>query len=560
MNLYLQAAEFLRMNPHLIIVSSDKGGKTVIMERDEYVRKMELHLTENMNVGTYKKITDADLTTIQKTVESSYLETISHIIPYLKIDGTSTTRITAEPYLIPLLYGCPKIHKADIPMRPIVASADMIGDVLSQWLLGKLQLLASSLDKYNVTNARKILPKLRNFKLEPEHKLCSLDYVSMYTNVDVDETCRIISELYPVISGSTSVPLEIFILNLRFFTNTATYFLYGSNIYKQIKGLAMGNKLAQVLAEIRTNYALHNALKKFDAEIISFFFKYVDDVFAAIHASYIEQVKHEIIVMSNMELTITHENAEQDVEFLDCTFHRNQDLSVAGCWLKKSYSSMSILNYHSYHPRRMKENMVLELIKNAFAVTSPEFFDNTKELLTRLLKNSSYPLPFIADLMNDVLNGPGQEPTNTHFHSSRRFISCPYNKPLMDNLQKIVNNNHLGIKLAPRPTTNNRTLLFTKTKDVRDPATIKNAIFKLCCENCTFTHMSSTKNSDVRRSIMKLLTDASSISKQHLDLYPDHHINPAATIIKTFLSKSDMEHSEFTFNYISAIKEHSFEQ
>lgn len=61
----------------------------------------------------------------------------------------------------------------------------------------------------------------------------------------------------------------------------STYFKFDGKLYKQIKGLAMGNRLTQVLAEIFTNFALLKVVQMFDASMISFIYEFVDDVFAA---------------------------------------------------------------------------------------------------------------------------------------------------------------------------------------------------------------------------------------------------------------------------------------
>lgn len=233
------------------------------MDRDDYNSKMYSYLEENVISGNYEHIIDENLCSIRMEVEHVYTETICEVNPFLLIDGKLNKPLTPEPYLIPLLYGCPKIHKRGTPMTPIVASTDMIGPFLSEWLLNKLQLVADELNKYNLKNSRELIPEISKFKLEPDHELCSFDYVSMFTNIDVNETFEIITKYYQTISKTTKVSVELFLKCLKFFTSCATFFLFNGRVYKQIKGLAMGNKLAQVLAEIHTNYALIIALKEF---------------------------------------------------------------------------------------------------------------------------------------------------------------------------------------------------------------------------------------------------------------------------------------------------------
>lgn len=225
----------------------------------------------------------------------------------------------------------------------------------------------------------------------------------------------------------------------------------------------MGNQLAQVLAEIVTNYYVLKTLKKFEAETISFFFKYVDDIFSSFHENNITLIKEAISTTTNMELTITSEDDNREVEFLDCVFRRNEDLSVSSRWMKKNYSSRSILNFHSFHPMKMKVNIVREMIKHAYAVTSPEFYTATKILLTSIFRNSSYPEYLISRFLPIINPTPiGKLIRNSTYTTVKRYVSCPFIEPLFNNLQSVANECNLNIKLAPRPSSNNKRVLLSR--------------------------------------------------------------------------------------------------
>lgn len=83
-------------------------------------------------------------------------------------------------------------------------------------------------------------------------------------------------------------------------------------------------------------HALLRAMKDFDAETISLFYKYVDDILTSIHTNEVELVKKKISATVNMELTVTNEDDNRDIEFLDCIFHRNSDQTISSRWFKKS--------------------------------------------------------------------------------------------------------------------------------------------------------------------------------------------------------------------------------
>ncbi|KAJ6617056.1 hypothetical protein Bhyg_17762, partial [Pseudolycoriella hygida] len=301
--------KFFHNNPTIIAVQADKGGKIVIMDKPLYMERMYTHINDNINSGIYELQTHYNMDTLQTHVEGIFSKLIYTIKPFASADTTlSHLRLKPEPYLIPRIYGCPKIHKDGTPMRPIVASPDMIGHDLSVWLLKCLGHIATHLKCYDVNSSVQVASELRNFQLEDQHVLTSFDYVSMFTNIDVELTMDIILRYYHLLSGITIVPPDIFALCLNFFCSQSAFFLFDGQIHKQAKGLAMGNKLSQVLAEIRLNYGLRPIISRYDASLISFFFKYVDDTLMGIHSRIINEFKLAIEAATNMQLTATNED------------------------------------------------------------------------------------------------------------------------------------------------------------------------------------------------------------------------------------------------------------
>lgn len=197
----------------------------------------------------------------------------------------------------------------------------------------------------------------------------------------------------------------------------------------------------------------------------------------------------------------------------------------------------------------MKKNMALEMIKNAMALSSPEFIDDTRNLLTLILQNSSYPIYFINDLFNATKD---VKPAKNDFLKQipLRYVSCPYYDPLLNSMVKMITTSNPRLRLAPKPSSNNKRILYTKLKDVHERSTLKNSIFKLSCKNCNFTQIATTKNSDIHRSIERIFSDITSPSSQHRSEFPNHILDEKPTIIKTFHNKYDLEHSEYILNIL----------
>ena len=91
----------------------------------------------------------------------------------------------------PKFYGLPKIHKPDVPLRPIVASQGSPTYNLAKYLAGKSFVGKS---EHYVVNSKKFITKIEQTKLDEDEILVSFDVVSLFTNVPVDEACNIAKE------------------------------------------------------------------------------------------------------------------------------------------------------------------------------------------------------------------------------------------------------------------------------------------------------------------------------------------------------------------------------
>lgn len=523
---------------NIIIVQADKGGKTVIMDRIEYERKAREHIEGNIALGNYARIEQDFLTEIRPAIESRYQKIIAEVSPFLIADGTIREPLRAESFLLPLFYGCPKIHKPMVPLRPIISSCNMIGDVLSNWLLSKLNVIAQHLGTYSVNSACRVIDDLKSFKLEESHVLCSLDYDAMFTNIDVDKAAAVIAEFYYLIEDETCVPCTTFLKCIRFYTKDSAYFSALNTLYVQCKGLAMGNRLSQSLAEIRSNYALLKSLSGYDASMISFLYKYVDDIFSAIHCDLLQEISDTIAADVGMNLSIELENGKKEVNFLDATFTRNLDNSVSVRWFKKDCAAFQIMNYHSYHPRHMKLNVASNLIRSALARTSTVYMQVTEELLRKVLHNSSYPLPFVDELigLQHSLEEPRLlfEPKGTPV-----YISCPFYNPMTSRIKAVISERNLPVKIASSPFTKNRRTIFSRIKDQRSVDSQKNSLFRVRCGTCAFNAEMISTDVDILRTTHRLTNTKGSKIYEHVNEFPDHEMDPKPEILFIFKNAWD---------------------
>jgi hypothetical protein len=93
----------------------------------------------------------------------------------------------------PKFYGLPKIHKPNVPLRPIVASIGSPTYALAKYLAEILKPVVGKTE-HHVVNSKEFVTKMEHIRLGKNDILVSFDVVSLFTNVPVEEACTIAKE------------------------------------------------------------------------------------------------------------------------------------------------------------------------------------------------------------------------------------------------------------------------------------------------------------------------------------------------------------------------------
>ena len=88
---------------------------------------------------------------------------------------------------LPYLYGLPKIHKENIPLRPIVSTTGPVTYKLSKFLASKLKQLNGQISSSFILNSEDFVDRISDMDLENK-VMVSFDVKSLFTNVPLDQT------------------------------------------------------------------------------------------------------------------------------------------------------------------------------------------------------------------------------------------------------------------------------------------------------------------------------------------------------------------------------------
>ena len=124
----------LSKDKRIIVCKPDKGRGVVIMNRKDYNRKM----MNILNTDKFKEINENPLK-LTLRIEDRVNYVINQANTFLKVNNKETLKNVKASGTTPgIMYGLPKIHKENSPLRPVLAAYNTATYKLAQWLVDVL--------------------------------------------------------------------------------------------------------------------------------------------------------------------------------------------------------------------------------------------------------------------------------------------------------------------------------------------------------------------------------------------------------------------------------------
>lgn len=135
---------FLSTNEDIIVLKADKGNKTVVMYKEDYKNKMQILLDDPKTYNTILR----DPTSRHQTTNNNLAKRLKEL---KLIDQHTYKKLSTHNAICPRIYGAPKAHKPDLPLRPVVPNMTAPSYEMSKYI-GKI--LQQSIEgKYNVKDS-----------------------------------------------------------------------------------------------------------------------------------------------------------------------------------------------------------------------------------------------------------------------------------------------------------------------------------------------------------------------------------------------------------------------
>ena len=233
----------LSSNRDLIICRPDKGKGIVLLNRADYVEKMNVVLSDQTK---FVEVGSPEFSVIFRS-EDKINRTLKQFKDQGIINDDTYNSLYSSGSSFGILYGLPKVHKDNVPLRPILAAYNCPSFPLAKFLVPLLNCLCTN--QYTLLNSSEFVPQI--LSQNSNHFMVSYDVSSLFTNVPLYETIDIILEklfedddgLYQGFDkASFKKLLELAVLD--------THFVFNGKLYKRVEGMAMGSPLSPTFALI----------------------------------------------------------------------------------------------------------------------------------------------------------------------------------------------------------------------------------------------------------------------------------------------------------------------
>jgi hypothetical protein len=391
----LKIVKSLKEDENIVISKADKGNTTVVMDKIEYESKVNAMLS----VGPYDKVRKDPTAKVEKEIKGL----LKVLLEGKLIEKGTHNWLNPCNTRSPKLYGLPKIHKVDIPLRPIVCTIGSPTYPLAKYVS---RILGPLLDgsEFVVRNSVNFVEILNELEILEDESMISFDVVSLFTSCPIDDTLGFTKELLASNTDWKSKTklgdfevLEIMEKCLR-----CTYFQWKGNFYQQTEGAAMGSPLSPIFANIFMDKLERSIVPNCSG--IRVWKRYVDDIWAIIKSRDLDSILYRLNSFHpSIQFTFEQEK-NRNLAFLDVLVSRIQNGKLGHTVYRKPTHTDRYLNFNSYHTLGHKLSVIDSLVYRAFAVCDK--LSLSKELfhISQALLNNNFPLKIIKNSISKMRN------------------------------------------------------------------------------------------------------------------------------------------------------------
>jgi len=272
---------------------------------------------------------------------------------------------------------------------------------------------------------------------KPEGILTSLDVESLYTNVPIDDTIKIILDYVYRNDHKVAPKIPEYALKqlLEICTKDAPFQHINGEFYQQIDGIAMGSPLGCIFANFYMCHIENNIIPNLPKPP-ALYARYVDDILLIVdNESELNTIKEKF--NDNSALKFTSEIGRDKLPFLD-VFIENIDGELTTSVYTKPSNNGNLLNYNSECPIKYKKGVINTMLLRASKICSSQLLlEKEIQRLRQVFTNNNFPMKIIDDCIatfrNKIVSIRSNDPVQPDTSNSLKIY---YNNQMNDQYKK----------------------------------------------------------------------------------------------------------------------------
>ena len=359
----LSALHNLCNNKNIVILRPDKGNGVVILNKTDYISKIMNILSDT---SKFQPIV-IDKTKVIRQNEDKLTNLLRNMLKSKVIDQALFDKLKPIGSSLGKLYGLPKIHKNDAPLRPIISSINTHNYNLAKYIVELCTPFVPS--SYTTRDCFTFVSKLKSLTNFKHCIMASMD-VELFTNVPVTETITIITD---IIFKDTDVFNGF---NKQQFTKLLclavqdNVFMFNNKLFKQVDGVAMGSPLGPLFANFFLGYLEDKYFTKCIDFKPSFYVRYVDDTFALFNDK--DHIEHFVAYLNtwhkNLKFTYEIEN-NLVLSFIGVKIIKTVTGFMSSIYYKQTHTGL-YTKFCSSLPHNYKKYAFTGLLSRIYSISS----------------------------------------------------------------------------------------------------------------------------------------------------------------------------------------------
>ena len=362
--------------------------------------------------------------------------------------------------------GLPKIHKKEIPLRPIVSSQGSVSYGVAKELARILKPLTGN-NNHQVLNSIESAEDIKKIKLEEGECIISYDVAALFTSIPVKSALEVVkkkleqdTELHHRTTMSTQTSWTCWSFCL-----CNTYFLFQGKYFEQTQGAAIGSPVSPVLANLYMESFEDKALSS-AVNPPRWWKRFVDDTFVILKKDHKEEFLHHInSVDPSIQFTTEEQKEDGSMPFLDILVTPQEDRTLTSKVYRKPTHTDQYLQWDSHHNLACKYSVINTLTHRAKAVYSnPQLLTEELNHLESALSKCKYPRWAFQKVLKEQKGKKNKRKERNTITQKRCHIVVPYTKGLCESYKSICSKYGVQAYFRGGNTLKNL-LMFSKDKD-----------------------------------------------------------------------------------------------